>query len=96
MTDITVTPMEPGWFGVQVREGYDTTSHRVHVPDDFALDLGAPDAEADVLVRESFGFLLEKEPATAIRKEFTLPEIGSYFPDYYDELRSRITAATPG
>jgi len=90
MTGIAVTPMEPGWFGVQVKEGYDTTSHRVQVPEDFALDLGVPDAEPERLVEQSFAFLLEKEPATAIRKEFALDEIGRYFDDYYDELRSRL------
>ncbi len=90
MTGIAVTPMEPGWFGVQVKEGYDTTSHRVRVPEDFALDLGVPDAEPERLVQESFAFLLEKEPATAIRQEFALDEIGQYFDDFYDELRSRL------
>lgn len=91
MTDITVTAMEPGWFGVQVREGHETTSHRVQVPDDFALDAGVgPDAEPETLVRESFAFLLEKEPATAIRQEFRLDEISGYFPDYLDELRARV------
>ena len=94
MTDITVTPMEPGWFGVQVREGYDTTSHRVQVPEDFALDLGVGDTSPEALVRESFGFLLEKEPATAIRTEFALDEIGRTFDDYYDELRARVAAGS--
>jgi hypothetical protein len=91
MTDITVTPMEPGWFGVQVREGHETTSHRVQVPEDFALDAGVgPETEPETLVRESFGFLLEKEPATAIRREFRLDEISGYFPDYLDDLRARV------
>ena len=92
MTDITVLPMEPGWFAVHVREGHENTSHRVQVPEDFAVDLGAPDAAPETLVRESFGFLLEKEPATAIRREFRLDEIAGYFPDYWDELRARVAA----
>jgi hypothetical protein len=92
MTDIAITPMEPGWYGVQVREGYDTTSHRVRVPDDFALDAGLGQVDDELVVRESIGFLLEKEPATAIRQEFALDEIARTFDDYYDELRSRVAA----
>lgn len=94
MTDITVTAMEPGWFGVQVREGHETTSHRVQMPEDFALDAGlGVDVEPEVVVRESFGFLLEKEPATAIRREFRLDEIAGYFPDYVEDLRARVATA---
>ena len=92
MTDIAVTPMEPGWYGVQVKEGYDTTSHRVQVPEDFALDVGLGEVEPETVVRESIGFLLEKEPATAIRQEFALDEIGRTFDDFYDELRSRVAS----
>jgi hypothetical protein len=32
------------------------------------------------VVRESFAFLLEREPATAIKPEFALTEISHYFP----------------
>ena len=40
MSEITITSMEPGHFGVQVTEGDTTTSHRVAVPDavDFAKE----------------------------------------------------------
>ena len=93
MTDIAVTAMEPGWFGVQVREGYDTTSHRVRVPEDMKTDLGLMDASDEDVVRETFLFLLEKEPATSIRTEFALDEVAGYFDDYYDELRARVTTA---
>ena len=92
MTDIAVTAMEPGWYGVQVREGYDTTSHRVRIPEDLKTDLGVLDATDEALVRETFLFLLEKEPATAIRREFALDEVAGYFDDYYDELRARVAA----
>jgi hypothetical protein len=91
MTEIAITPMEPGWFGVQVTEGHETTSHRVQVPEDLPLDLGVPDAEPDLLVRESFEFLLEREPVTAISREFALDEISRTFDDFYDELRTRVT-----
>ena len=90
MTDIAVTPLEPGHFGVQVTEGDTTTSHRVTVRDAMLDDLALTDADPEVVVRESFNFLLEREPATSILPEFSLEDIARYFPEYYDELRSRL------
>jgi hypothetical protein len=40
------------------------------------------------LVRRSFEFLLEREPRTSILREFDLPVIGRYFPEYEREIRS--------
>ncbi len=90
MSDITVTPMGPGEFGVQVREGENTTSHRVTVPDELLDELAIPDVDQERLVEESFAFLLEREPATSILEEFPLTTITRYFPEYHDELRSRL------
>ena len=90
MSDITVTAMGPGEFGVQVREGDTTTSHRVTVPDELLDELALPDVDQERLVEESFAFLLEREPATSILAEFPLTTISRYFPEYHDELRSRL------
>jgi len=54
------------------------------------LDLGQ--VEAEDVVRESFRFLLEREPSTSILPEFSLDEIGRFFPDYFQELPKRLTA----
>jgi hypothetical protein len=91
MSEITVTAMGPGQFGVQVREGDTTTSHQVTVPDDLIDELGLPDVDQEELVEESFAFLLEREPATSILEEFPLTTISRYFPEYPDELRSRLS-----
>ena len=91
MTEITITPMEPDHFGVRVSEGDTTTSHRVRVSPAFVDDLALDDVDPEVLVRESFGFLLDREPATSILSDFALDDIPRYFPEYYDELRSRVT-----
>ncbi len=90
MSEITITAMEPGHYGVQVTEGDTTTSHRVAVPDDLLDDLGLAGVDAELLVRETFGFLLDREPATSILREFSLDQVPQYFPDYYDELRARL------
>ncbi len=90
MSDITVTAIGPGEFGVQVREGETTTSHRVTVPDELLDELAIPDLDQERLVEESIAFLLEREPATSILSEFPLTTISRYFPEYHDELRSRL------
>ncbi|HEX2064269.1 MAG TPA: hypothetical protein VHE80_07585 [Acidimicrobiales bacterium] len=91
MSEITVTAMGPGQFGVQVQEGDTTTSHQVTVPDELIEELGLPDVDQEELVEESFAFLLEREPATSILEEFPLTTISRYFPEYPDELRSRLS-----
>lgn len=89
--EISVTPMEPGRFGVQVNEGDVVTSHRVEVPGQLLDDLGMNDVDQERLVRETFGFLLEREPATSIMPEFSLDVVSRFFPEYPEELRARLT-----
>jgi hypothetical protein len=88
---IKATRAEDGTFAVEVRDGAITTSHTVTVPPDLPESLGwAPGREPD-LVRRSFEFLLEREPATSILRRFSLDVIGDYFPDY-----TRVMAAQAG
>jgi hypothetical protein len=91
MTTMRVIPMAPGEFGVEVTEGQEVTGHRVRVPEGFLDDLLLSEADQEAIVRESFEFLLEREPATSILREFSLDEISRYFPEYPDELRRRLT-----
>jgi hypothetical protein len=76
-------------YAVELRAGEGTTHHRVTVPPDLVADL-APDADEERLVRESFEFLLEREKATQILADFSLDVIPRYFPEYPDEIRSRL------
>lgn len=54
-----------------------------------ADELGWADAGEEDLVRESFIFLLEREPPTSILSRFGLGVIGQYFPEYPSEIRGR-------
>jgi hypothetical protein len=42
------------------------------------------------VVRESFRFLLEREPASSILRRFSLGDIARYFPEYPSELERRL------
>lgn len=90
MSEITVTAMEPDHYGVQITEGQNTTSHRVFVPPALLDDLGLVDVDRERLVRETIGFLLAREPATSIMAEFALDDVPAHFPEYYDELQTRL------
>jgi hypothetical protein len=58
---------------------------------------GAVESEPGVVddlervVRESFRFLLEREPATSILRQFSLSDISRYFPEYPSELARRLS-----
>ncbi len=69
------------------------TEHTVTVSPASLARWGRGPEQKDVedLVRRSFEFLLEREPARAILRQFELPVIETYFPEYDELIRS-----TPG
>ena len=87
MSEIEVTPQGGGAFRVTVT-GPQTTTHRVTIPAGMLEDLGGATPEA--VVRESFAFLLEREPNTSIQVEFSLDAIERFFPEYRQELPRRL------
>lgn len=84
--EIITTEDEQGSFTVEVREGGSSTTHTVKVPAGF----GVPGSSDEEVVRESFRFLLEREPKEQILGSFDLPMISRYFPDYQGELQRRL------
>ena len=90
MADIDVQPTEaPETFVVTVTDDGETSQHRVSVP--VRSSAGLPEGvEAERLVRSSFAFLLEREPAGAIMADFSLDTITQYFPEYPDEMVKRL------
>lgn len=91
MTDIAVVPMEPETYGVQVEEGDTITSHRVHLPAALLDDLAMTEVDPATIVTETIAFLLDREPATSILEEFSVADVPKHFPDFYDELRARLS-----
>ena len=91
MHEVTVTALEELRFRVDVAEGGRARSaHTVTVPRDLLDDLSIAPAGAERLVRESFAFLLEREPPSQILREFDLDVIERYFPEYRTEIVGRI------
>ena len=90
MEELTVARDGPRTFVVEVRVER-PIRHLVEVPPSLldTLGLGADDGE--LLVRASFAFLLEREPATSIMTTFSLDVIEQYFPEYREEMERRLS-----
>lgn len=82
MAQIVVTPLGEREFEVLI-DG--SSRHRVSVPASFGDD------DLERVVRVSFEFLLEREPASSILSAFSLDVIGRYFPEYKSELPRRLS-----
>lgn len=69
---------------VEVSDEGSSTTHSVSVSQADLARWGRGDGQAAVedLVRRSFAFLLEREPAGSILRTFELAVIPRYFPEY--------------
>ena len=89
-TTIHVEPSGPGRFRVTVNEGASKSIHTVSLSPDYYEKLTGNQVPEEILIERSFHFLLEREPKESILREFDLPLIGRYFPDYESEIRQRL------
>lgn len=86
--DLRVEPRGDGWTAhVRVQDGRLTTEYEVTVLRAELERYGARDAGD--LVRRSFEFLLEREPAASILRRFAISDISRYFPEFEREIRAR-------
>lgn len=86
--DVSVRPIENGSLAtVHVSAGAERTEHDVTVLAEDLERYGATDV-AD-LVRRSFAFLLEREPASSILREFRITDIERYFPEFRTAIAAR-------
>lgn len=80
-------PTAPGRFQVTVTEGATHTTHAVALAAEYYEKLTGKSVAEEVLVEESFRFLLEREPKESILRSFDLSVISRYFPAYEREIR---------
>ena len=85
MVTVQAVPQGDGWVcEVDLDDDGSKTHHFVTVTRE-GLERwgrGADRQAAEDLVKRSFDFLLEREPATSILRTFDLAVIRSYFPEY--------------
>lgn len=90
MPQIDVAHAGGDQYDVRVRDESGSSEHRVTVTGDH-LDRYGEGADAERLLRESFRFLLEREPRSAILSSFELPVIERYFPEYPEVIGERLS-----
>jgi hypothetical protein len=90
MTEIAIMPVGEREFRVHVTERERQTTHRVTAPERLVGGLDLRRHDLSEVVRQSFEFLLEREPASSILSEFSLDDISRYFPEYEQELDRRL------
>jgi hypothetical protein len=87
---VDVTTHDDGWLArVNIGTGNHSTEHHVTVRPDYVEKIAGAAAAVQDVVRASFEFLLEREPAGAILREFDLPVIARYFPEYEAAMNER-------
>ena len=87
---IRVEPIGPGRFQVTVTEGTGQSRHSVTLSPGYYEKLTGKKVPEELLIEQSFQFLLERESKESILQEFDLPLVGHYFPDYEKEIRKRL------
>ncbi len=87
---IHVLPMGPHEYAVTVSEGMVTTNHRVTISERFLDDLGIWELDEKRLVEETFAYLLERVPASAIQNDVDLDSVADEHDDYIPEVKTRL------
>jgi len=89
MRRISISHEGSSRYHVAVEDDASRTEHDVTVwPSD--VERYAPGWSPEELLEASFEFLLEREPKEAILRQFELPAIESYFPEFRSAImRSR-------
>ncbi|MDA1334507.1 MAG: hypothetical protein O2794_00630 [bacterium] len=82
---IDIDELSPGTYEVLVDNFVSTSSHQVQLKDETYEKLGNGRSKED-FIRDSFRFLLEREPKENILKEFDMSVISTYFPEYESEI----------
>ena len=91
---ISVETITKETYRVNVR-ARTTTQHTVTLTAEYHRQLTGGRVSPEVLLEESFRFLLEREPNTSILKRFELPLIGRYFPEYEEVISRRLGEGNP-
>ncbi len=87
---IHVLAMGPHEYAVTVSEGMVTTNHHVAVSERFIDDLGIWELDEKRLVEETFAYLLERVPASAISHDVDLDKVADAHDDYIPEVKTRL------
>jgi len=90
MSEIKITKISENNYGwecnILIIDDDSETEHTVTVPLPTYVRLTGKQYPVEQLVTKSFEFLLTKESKESILRQFTLDEIGNYFPEWEKEM----------
>ena len=86
---INVSLVDADIYQVIVEREQETT-HVVHMSQEYYRQLCGATVTHEWLLVQAFNFLLERESNTEILSEFDLHDINRYFPEFEDEMTSRL------
>jgi len=84
---IEVRKFDASRFRVRVIEDGSESTHQVTLTAKDCARLTGGATEAEQLIRNSFQFLLDREPKESILARFDLSAISRYFPEYEQEIK---------
>jgi hypothetical protein len=87
---IEIKKFDASHFRVRVIEGGSESSHQITLSAKDCARLAGGTTEAEQLIRNSFQFLLDREPKESILARFDLSAISRYFPEYELEIKQRL------
>ncbi|HZU73841.1 MAG TPA: hypothetical protein VE990_13815 [Acidimicrobiales bacterium] len=96
MASVQVSRQGDGTFRVDVGAEGTSTRHVVSVAAGYQAELGWAGVRTEALIEASFGFLLQREPATSILTRFSLDQIERYFPEYRREMAGQARRGQEG
>jgi hypothetical protein len=89
---VEVAKSAPGKFKVTIKEPGGQTIHMVSLKADDYQRLTGGKVREEVLIEQSFEFLLSHEPKESILREFDLSVISRYFPQYESVIKHRLSS----
>ncbi len=80
-----------GWeFQVTIDQDGDESSHKVKMDENYFEKVTNGRCKPEEFVRQSFHFLLDREPKEQILSTFNIKQINRYFPEFEGEIQKRI------
>mgnify|MGYP001399851814 CR=1 FL=1 len=86
---ISINRISDEKFEVNI-ELIESTSHLVFLSDETHLKIANKTINKEDLINFSIEFLLKREPNTSILSSFDLKQISTYFPEFFEEVKSWI------
>ncbi len=90
MNDFSIYCIEETEYKWIFEVGLDNYRYIVDLDKGYFANLADKGTSPEVLIRASFEFLLEREPASSILSNFELSIIQNYFPEYEDMMRNKL------